>query len=232
MPFGGYPVFRLSLRDAPVTVRRSSPGLPRPFRALTRSLPAGARSSTGLRRSRRGTRSSPPERLVLFSACKRTGSVVRSPDTMAGVAGPRRSPLVAFRRFQRAAPLDLLGAARPMKERVPGWSRATLSAAPGLFHPGSARELPPSGFCVSPERRPRLRGRSSRAVGAWRRALRPAHLALGCGGLVPPGNGGRPTGVGRPLTLVAFPPLRLSLPPPWVPASRLPPLTCLAERSG
>ena len=166
MPFDGYPVFRLSPRDAPVTARRSSRRLPCPFRALTRSLPACVALRAGFRRPgpcavRResdAARSSPPERSLLFSACWRVGSFV------VGVADPHRSSLVAFRRFQRAEPLD--------PRRNP---RATLPAAPGLFHPGSAHELSPSGYCVRPERRPRLRGRSSRAVG---RAAETAHPRL------------------------------------------------------
>lgn len=169
------------------------------------------------------------------------------PDTVAGGADPRRSPLVAFLRFQRAAPSTCSGKLRIPKKRVPGRSQSSpYLAPPGLFHPGSAPELPPSGFCVCLERRPRLRGRSSRAVDAW--ALRPLdpvvsrpsdpawtlrpRLAPGFGGLVPPGNGGRPTGVGRPLTLLALSPLRHSLPPPWAPASRHPPLACLTARAG
>lgn len=103
----------------------------------------------------------------------------------------------------------------------PARSVSTLSAGlctsavrptvPGLFRPGDAHEHSPSGSCSSRRSGGVVRHLASRAVS--RRLCRRARLRRvdpsGCRERVAPKSA-------TPQTLLAFSPLRLSLPPPWI----------------
>jgi len=65
--------------------------------------------------------------LALFGACDREGLSHRRTGMVRGLPAPRKSPLIAFLRFQRAGPLS------------------ACSASSGLFRPENALELLPSG---------------------------------------------------------------------------------------
>jgi len=132
MPFDGFPVFLLSPRGERLNDRRSSRRLPRPFRAFAHSVPAVHCPRQGPARtgSTLTLLGSPPEHLVLFSACSR-----KVPQGRVCQVPPEPAHSVCTLSANRAAkghPLDL----------------------PGLFRPGNAPELPPSGPLASRRSKP------------------------------------------------------------------------------
>jgi hypothetical protein len=203
MPFSGYPVFPASPRSEPVSERRSSRRLPLPYRAVPREPSAvEPAEAPRLAPTHPGGRQQPSWVSVLYSACGRESPQQRGyqvpPEPAHGVSTPTAS------RAAKGHSLD----------------------TPGLFRPGNALELSPSG-----PRAARRGGRVSASLppvsfgAALWRSVRLRRVE-------PFGKPNRSRRSDRdPMPSWRFAPLRLSLPPPWALASQLPPLTCL-EPSG
>jgi len=103
-----------------------------------------------------------------------------------GLPPPARSPLIAFLRFWRAAlwsrrSSHATEAARASRLSVP-------LSRPGLFHPGNALELSPSGLCSARRSRP-----LSRPLPPMPLDDRTQATAAGFEGLIPPSRPPNPS---------------------------------------
>jgi hypothetical protein len=202
VPFDGCPVFRTPPRSEQVSERCSSRRLPLPFRALTHSLSAARPfGRTRLAPDALGRERQPSWALVLFSACRRGGPQQR---------GCQVPP-------EPARSVSTLAANRAVKAistpcRVCFAPTTLLSFRLQGFEPPGEEAASPPPFLPC-------------------RFAPHSDGAYGFEGLDPPGSRTDPPRRPDPVPSWRSSPLRLSLPPPWGSASRLPPLTRFELRS-